>query len=61
MISVKYYNNRQRQRLPSTESSASDEVLDCGPSSNEYVFLGKYHAANVSNSRQFHSVAISRS
>ncbi|KAK7593017.1 hypothetical protein V9T40_007769 [Parthenolecanium corni] len=47
MISVKYYNNRQRQRLPSTESSASDEVLDCGPSSNEYVFLGKYHAANI--------------
>lgn len=48
MISMKYcFNNRQRQRVPSTDSSASEEADPYGPSSNEFVFIEDNHGSNV--------------
>lgn len=48
MIPTKYqFNNRQRQRIPSTDSSTSDDIEQYSPAPNEYVFTESDHSSNV--------------
>jgi len=47
-MNMKYsFNNRQRQRVPSIDSSTSEDTDPYGPASNEYIFNEENHGSKV--------------